>query len=74
MAVTVFHSAVGTAQDAGRTYFQQQFERLRKAHAKRKVFRTSYSELARLSDRELKDLGIPRSGIKARAMEAAYGN
>jgi len=41
--------------------------------AKRKVFRTTLSELGGLSSRDLADLGISRSMIKGIAYEAAYG-
>lgn len=41
--------------------------------AKRKVFRTTLSELESLSSRDLADLGISRSMIKGIAYEAAYG-
>lgn len=43
------------------------------AAAKRKVYRQTVNELSALSNRELADLGLSRSGIKAIAMEAAYG-
>ncbi len=43
------------------------------AAAKRKVFRTTVTELETLSARELADLGISRASIKAIAYEAAYG-
>ncbi|NOC94415.1 DUF1127 domain-containing protein [Ruegeria sp. HKCCD6228] len=46
---------------------------MRKAQAKRRVYRATYYELSVLSDRDLIDLGIPRSSIKRLAMEAAYG-
>ncbi|WP_245812235.1 DUF1127 domain-containing protein [Planktotalea frisia] len=46
---------------------------MQKAHAKRRVYRATYHELWVLSDRDLRDLGIPRSNIKNLAMEAAYG-
>lgn len=39
-----------------------------------KVYRQTRDELAALSDRELADLGLHRSGINAVAMESAYGN
>ncbi|SPJ23898.1 hypothetical protein PAA8504_01717 [Palleronia abyssalis] len=39
-----------------------------------KVFRQTRRELNELSDRELADLGLHRSGITAVAREAAYGN
>jgi len=41
--------------------------------AKRKVFRTTLSELEGLSSRDLADLGISPSMIKGIAYEAAYG-
>ncbi len=41
--------------------------------AKRRVFRTTFAELEILTDRELADLGLTRSNIKAIAYEAAYG-
>jgi uncharacterized protein YjiS (DUF1127 family) len=40
--------------------------------ARRQQFRVTMAELRGLSDRELKDLGISRSGIKAVAMEVYY--
>ena len=42
--------------------------------AKRKVYRTTLAELEVLSTRDLADLGIARSSIRAIAYEAAYGN
>ncbi len=41
--------------------------------ARNRVFRTTLNELGALSNRELADLGIARSNIKAVAFEAAYG-
>ena len=41
--------------------------------AKRKIYRTTMSELQNLSNRDLADLGISRSMIKGIALEAAYG-
>ncbi|GHF43542.1 DUF1127 domain-containing protein [Seohaeicola zhoushanensis] len=43
------------------------------AHARRKVYRQTYAELAGLSDKELADLGLHRSGIRRIALEHAYG-
>ena len=59
--------------DAGRTFFKQKMDQMRKAQAKRKVFRATYHELSSLTDRDLSDLGISRSNIKRLALEAAYG-
>ncbi|MCX7300573.1 MAG: DUF1127 domain-containing protein [Rhodobacterales bacterium] len=41
--------------------------------AKYKLYRQTLDELARLDDRDLRDLGISRSMIKGIATEAAYG-
>ncbi len=38
-----------------------------------KVYRTTVRELSALSNRELADLGVSRSGIDEIAREAAYG-
>ncbi|NOE32164.1 DUF1127 domain-containing protein [Ruegeria sp. HKCCD7318] len=46
---------------------------MRKAQSKRRIYRATYYELSVLSDRDLTDLGIPRSNIKKLALEAAYG-
>ena len=40
---------------------------------RRKVYRTTFSELSRLTDRDLRDLGLIRADIRRVAMEAAYG-
>ena len=43
------------------------------AAAKRKVYRTTLAELENLTTRDLADLGIARTSIRAIAYEAAYG-
>ena len=68
MAMTQVHNGSDTILDAGHGFFHQMQEAL----ARRKVYRSTRSELAALSDRELRDLGISRSGIKRLALEAAY--
>lgn len=40
--------------------------------ARRRVYRTTMSELQMLNDRELNDLGINRSDIKRISLESAY--
>ncbi|WP_368184194.1 DUF1127 domain-containing protein [Aestuariibius sp. HNIBRBA575] len=45
---------------------------LKARYAAYQVYRSTVNELESLSTRELNDLGISRSGIKAIAMEAAY--
>jgi uncharacterized protein YjiS (DUF1127 family) len=47
------------------------WERARHARKVRVVYNVTYDELARLSDRDLADLGIHRSQISAVAKEAA---
>ncbi len=74
MALTRSQSGLDVVFDAGRTFFQQKLDQMRKAQAKRKVYRATYHELSTLTDRDLRDLGIPRSNIKRLAMEAAYGH
>lgn len=43
------------------------------ALAKRAVYRATLNELRQLNDRELNDLGLSRAGIRAVALDAAYG-
>jgi len=74
MATIRSNSGLDVVFDAGRTFFQQKMDQMRKAQAKRKVYRATYYELSTLSDRELGDLGIARSKIKNLALEAAYGH
>lgn len=42
-----------------------------KAMRRRAIFRRTLAELGKLSNQDLKDLGIPRSGIRRLALEAA---
>lgn len=74
MVITRPNSGLDVVFDAGRTFFNQKLDHFREAQAKRPVFRATCRELSVLSDRELGDLGIPRSNIKGLAMEAAYGH
>lgn len=73
MAITQSDSGLDVVFEASRTFFQQKMDQVRRAQAKRKVYRKTYHELSVLSDRDLSDLGIPRSSIKKLALEAAYG-
>ncbi len=73
MAITLTNSGLDVAFDAGRTFFHQKVDQMRRAGAKRRAFQTTYHELSVLSDRDLRDLGIPRCDIKRIAWEAAYG-
>ena len=72
MAVTHSNSGLDVVLNACRTIFHQKRDKMRQALARRKVYRATLSELSALSDRDLKDLGIPRSNINRIAMEAAY--
>lgn len=46
---------------------------LREAFQRHRVYSETVSELSQLSDMELADLGLSRSGIKRVALDAAYG-
>ncbi len=54
-----------------RTFFHHKGDQLRHAQARRRVYRDTLHELSRLTDRDLADLGIPRSNIRRLAREAA---
>ncbi len=73
MAITHSKSWPEVALDAGRTFFHHKQDQAREALARRRVYRETYHELSMLTDRDLADLGIPRSNIKRLAQEAAYG-
>ena len=55
-----FYGAVARLAEAART-----------RHARRRVYRTTYAELAGLTNRELADLGLSRGDIKRISQEAA---
>jgi uncharacterized protein YjiS (DUF1127 family) len=48
------------------------FAELSEAAERRRVYKTTYAELASLSARELSDIGLSRANIGAIAYEAAY--
>lgn len=73
MAITRPISWLEAVLDAGRTFFHQNKTKMQNAFARYKVFCATRAELSSLSDRDLNDLGIPRSSIKQIAWEAAYG-
>ena len=74
MAITRSRNGLEVLLDAGRTVFRQGRDRIQDALARRKVYRATYYELSMLTDRDLADLGIPRSDIRRLALEAAYGS
>ena len=49
-------------------------ESLRARYAKWRLYRRTLNELAILTDRELADLGLPRTGLRGIAWQAVYGN
>lgn len=73
MAITRSNSWLDVVLDASRTIIHQKREQMRDAQAKRRVYRATYNELSMLTNRDLADLGIPRSNIKRVALEAANG-
>ncbi|SEV93501.1 protein of unknown function [Aliiroseovarius sediminilitoris] len=72
MAITSSTSWTDAIFDAGRAFFHHKRNQLRKVFARRRGYRTTYHELSVLSDRDLRDLGIPRNRIKELAREAIH--
>ncbi len=56
-----------------RMVFQQSVGRLQVALGRRRIYRKAIKELSALPDRDLRELGIPRSYITRLAWETAYG-
>lgn len=56
-----------------RSNIATRFDGVRAELAKRRVYRSTHKELSALSDRDLADLGISRTSIRAISYEAAYG-
>lgn len=50
------------------------FATLRAKFQQYRLYRQTVNELSSLSNRELADLGLNRSGIKGTAIEVVYGN
>ena len=73
METTRSNSGPDVILDAGRTFFHRKRDQFHAAISRYKVYRTTCFELSSLGDRDLKDLGIPRSSIKSIAWEAANG-
>ena len=69
-------TAIHTARVSDTTSFGQGLSSLRTSLAERfaqyRTYRTTLSELAMLSDRELTDMGLHRANIHEIAFEAAY--
>ncbi|MGB0966846.1 DUF1127 domain-containing protein [Halocynthiibacter namhaensis] len=49
------------------------FARITEGLANRRLYNKTFNELSKLSNRELNDLGLSRSGIAAIARESVYG-
>lgn len=72
MTIARTNNMLDVALDTSRTFLHHKLNEFKKRRARRKLYRDTFSELASLSDRALKDLGLPRSSLKRIAMEAAY--
>lgn len=72
MAITGSTNWLDAVLETGRTVFRQTCDQLRRARARRTVYVDTYQELAALSNRDLRDIGIARSNIKRLAWEAAH--
>ena len=56
-----------------RVVFQQSVGRFQAALGRRRIYRKTIKKLSALPDRDLGELGIPRSYITRLAWETAYG-
>ena len=72
MATTQENWRTGALLDASRTIFHQKLAQFKAAQSRRRIYRATKSELASLTDRSLRDLGISRADINRLANEAAY--
>ncbi|WP_083545497.1 DUF1127 domain-containing protein [Sulfitobacter alexandrii] len=68
---TATHHSQSTAQRLG-TSFDHLRAAFGLARKRRAIFRRTFDELAGLTDRELADIGIPRSHIRRTARDTAY--
>lgn len=71
MAITSSQSGTEAFLTTLRTFFNHKRNQLRRAQERRKVYKDTFHELSQLTDRDLADLGIPRSNIGRLAREAA---
>jgi len=71
MAIIRSHGMLDVILDAQRTFFHHKRGQMQKAVARFKIYHATRRDLSALSDRTLKDLGIPRCSIKSLAMEAS---
>jgi len=71
MQLTISHrnTWLQTVINTLKTRFLKLHEEAQKNKARRQRFRTTYTELCALSNRELADLGIPRCHIRRLALE-----
>lgn len=74
MTVTQANQSLGAVFESGLLLIQQSMASAKNALSRRKAYRKTYAELSSLSDRDLRDLGIPRSDIGRLAREEAYGD
>ena len=72
MAITTYGNT-DAFTTALRDNFTGRIAAARANHAKWRTYHRTLNELSALSDRDLADLGLDRSGIRAVAHEAAYG-
>lgn len=72
MAYTTYGNSVATSSSL-RDRALARVDALRGEWAKWRLYRKTFNELQSLSNRDLNDLGLSRAGIRAVALEAAYG-
>ncbi len=74
MTATQANRGSGAVLDGGISLIRRTLASASDALARRKIYRNTRTELSALSNRDLRDLGIPRSDIERLAREAAYGH
>lgn len=67
------HVSIIETQVSVSEYFSFVGKKLASDFAKNRVYRQTFNELSQLSNAELNDIGVSRSGIRAIALESAYG-
>lgn len=71
IAISRNNARLQAVLDDMRSRFKRFLSVAQEANERRGVYRTTIRELGRLADRDLADLGIPRSHIRRLAIEAS---
>ena len=67
------YTALAPSSTGLRDRVAELIDSFRDSQARRHEFKRVYGELARMSNRDLNDIGVARGNIRDIALEAAYG-